>query len=239
MLKQSMFALAVLAAAPAHAADDARAIIAQQIQEMNDAIGSGNSAVWENYLDAGLIYVEKDGSIRNKADLVKEITPLPPGISGEIKVEVLQFHQDGDIATLVFRQHETESYFGQTLHALYLSTNTWRHRSGGWKLVAGQVLAETQDPPAIDVPVARLKEYEGTYRLNDGTVTYTVALANGKLMGNRSERPPAQLNAEASDVFFVAGQPRIRKIFIRDAGGRITGFVDRREGRDVVWTKTH
>ena len=31
--------------------------------------------------------------------------------------------------------------------------------------------------------------------------------------------------------------PRIRKIFQRDPTGRNTGFVDRREGRDVIWVK--
>jgi hypothetical protein len=38
-------------------------------------------------------------------------------------------------------------------------------------------------------------------------------------------------------VFFAAGQPRTRRIFVRDAAGRIVGFVDRREGEDVRWTK--
>jgi hypothetical protein len=38
-------------------------------------------------------------------------------------------------------------------------------------------------------------------------------------------------------VLFAPGQPRSRKVFQRDAGGRITGFADRREARDVVWTR--
>jgi hypothetical protein len=46
------------------------------------------------------------------------------------------------------------------------------------------------------------------------------------------------LKAEAPDVFFVPGQPRVRKIFLRDASGHVTGFVDRREGRDVKWGAT-
>jgi hypothetical protein len=40
------------------------------------------------------------------------------------------------------------------------------------------------------------------------------------------------------DVFFVAGQPRPRRIFTRDTAGAITGFVDRREGEDVRWQKS-
>src|SRR5262249_9200679 len=111
--RQSLAAIVatlVLAAAPALAADDARDTITRQIQELNDAVSNGSASVWEKYLDAHALYVEEDGAVHNKAELVKEITPLPPGLSGNIKVEVLQFHQDGDVATVVFRDHETESY---------------------------------------------------------------------------------------------------------------------------------
>jgi len=40
------------------------------------------------------------------------------------------------------------------------------------------------------------------------------------------------------DVLFVPEQPRIRKIFQRDAKGKITGFVDRSESWDLVWKKS-
>lgn len=42
---------------------------------------------------------------------------------------------------------------------------------------------------------------------------------------------------ELPDVLFAPDQLRIRKIFQRDAAGRITGFVDRREGGDLVWRR--
>jgi hypothetical protein len=45
------------------------------------------------------------------------------------------------------------------------------------------------------------------------------------------------LLVEVRDVLFIAGQPRIRKIFQRDTAGRITGFVDRRENWDLVWRR--
>jgi hypothetical protein len=38
-------------------------------------------------------------------------------------------------------------------------------------------------------------------------------------------------------VFFIKGDPRIRKIFQRDRSGRITGFVERRESWDIVWDR--
>jgi hypothetical protein len=38
-------------------------------------------------------------------------------------------------------------------------------------------------------------------------------------------------------VFFIAGDPRIRKIFQRDVSGQVVGFVERRESWDIVWKK--
>jgi hypothetical protein len=42
---------------------------------------------------------------------------------------------------------------------------------------------------------------------------------------------------EVADVLFAPGSPRTRRIFLRDEQRAITGFVDRREGIDVRWTK--
>jgi hypothetical protein len=92
------------------------------------------------------------------------------------------------------------------------------------------------DPPAITLPAARLNEYAGSYRLT-AEITYTLRRDGDKLVGQRTGREPVTLAIEASDVFFVPGQPRSRKIILRDASGRITGLADRREGRDIVWTR--
>jgi hypothetical protein len=60
---------------------------------------------------------------------------------------------------------------------------------------------------------------------------------DSKLIGTRDALKPVIWNSEASDVFFIIGDPRIRKIFQRDALGKIVGFVERRESWDIVWTK--
>lgn len=224
---------------PAIAApDDAKPIIQRQLQDMMDAIVPGDAEVWNRYLDPACLYVEEDDTIKTKADMLKELTPFPKGISGTIKVEVLRFHRDGDIAVAVVREHERENYFGQALHpADYLSTTTWRREKGGWKLISGQVLAELIDPPAVHLPASQLNDYAGRYQLKDAKLVYTIAMEGTKLMGGRAGKAPVELNAEVRDVFFVAGQPRTRKIFLREASGRIIGFADRREGRDLIWAK--
>jgi hypothetical protein len=69
--------------------------------------------------------------------------------------------------------------------------------------------------------------------LEVGSVTCT---ADG-LSSERTGRKPVTMKAEVRDVFFQPGQPRTRRIFLRDAEGAVTAFVDRREGLDLRWTK--
>jgi hypothetical protein len=58
-----------------------------------------------------------------------------------------------------------------------------------------------------------------------------------QLVGGRQGREMKPLEVEMRDVLFIPGQPRIRKIFQRDANGKITGFVDRRESWDLLWRR--
>jgi len=218
-------------------ADDS-VIITAQMQELADAVAPGDAAVWDKYLDVNLIYAEEDGTYKGKAEALKEISPLPKGMSGAILIALLSYHEDGDVAVALFRQNETEHYFGQTIHANYLTSTTWKKRTDGWRLLAAQVLAEKTDPPAINLRKALLEQYAGTYKLKDSDASYTLTVADGVLNARRSGHQPTIWNAEACDVFFVMGDPRIRKIFQRDSTGKVNGFVERREMWDIIWVKS-
>jgi ketosteroid isomerase-like protein len=230
------FAMA-LALLPVCAHADDRAVITQRMQAMSDGLVPGNTAPWNAYLDPGVIYAEEDGSYKGKAGMVKEVRPLPKGLGGEIKVELLSYSQDGDTAVALFRPHEIERYYGQTIHASYLTNTVWKKRADGWKQIEGHVLAERTDPPSIVLSAAALRKFAGTYKLKDSEPTYTLSVEGGKLMGVRKGRKPAEWKAETRDVFFIPGDNRIRKIFQYDASGRVTGFVERRESWDIVWQK--
>jgi ketosteroid isomerase-like protein len=229
--------LAVLSLLSLPALAEDHALITGYMQAMSDAIASGNAAVWDKYLDPNVIFAEEDDTYKGKSDMLKEIAPLPKGLSGIIRVELLSYHEEDGVAVALFRQHETEHYFGQTIYAKYLTSTTWRKRPDGWKLIASQVLAEKIDPPAITLPAKQLAQYAGKYQLKDSAATYSLQLIDGQLIGARDARKPASWNAEASDVFFLSGDPRIRKIFQRDASGKIIGFIERRESWDIVWLK--
>jgi len=229
--------VAILTALATPALADDRVRITQYEQELSDAITNGTPAVWDNYLDPDVIYAEEDDSYKGKDAMVKEVHPLPRGLGGEIRVELLSYHENGDTAVALFRQHEIERYYGQTIHASYLLSTVWKKRADGWRQIEGQVLAEKTDPPPIALPPADLQKFTGTYKLKDSDPTYTITLSDGKLMGARTGKAASEWNAETRDVFFIKGDSRIRKIFQYDATGRITGFIERRESWDIVWNK--
>jgi hypothetical protein len=56
-------------------------------------------------------------------------------------------------------------------------------------------------------------------------------------LGERTGRPKQALLPESEMVFFTPGAPRTRKIFVLDATGRAARIIDRRDGRDIVWTR--
>ena len=203
---------------------------------MLDAVAAGDTKVWDRYLDPAMIYLAEDGTRKSKADLLKELQPLPPGISGAITIGAFDVRAHGNVAIATHDDNERENYYGQMLNAQYRTTDTWLQTKDGWKLIASQVHAALIDPPAIQLPTGRLDEYAGMYRLTP-EIAYTIRRSGDTLSGERTGRPVQMLKAEAADVFFVPGQPRVRKIFLRDAGGRVIGFVDRREGRDVRWER--
>ena len=229
--------IAACATAPGvHAPANSEAVLRAQTQALLDAVTAGDARLWDRYLDPQIVYVSEAGEVQTKAQLLDEVKPLPAGISGKIELGRFEVRQLGDTAVVLHVDEESEDYFGHLLHAQYLNTATWRFGAGGWKLIAQQVYASLLDPPAITLPEGQLDDYVGTYQLTD-QISYTIRKEADQLVGQRDGRPPQPLRVEARDVLFVPGQPRSRKIFLRDAAGQVTRFADRREARDVVWTR--
>jgi hypothetical protein len=92
-------------------------------------------------------------------------------------------------------------------------------------------------PPAAPFADAQGCEYAGVFALTDDISAIIRCGAQG-LLSERTGRQPVEYRRETGDVFFAPGQPRTRRIFERDAGGRVIAFADRREGHDIVWKRT-
>ncbi len=229
--------LALAAALPAWArAEDLRDALKRQTQELADAVGTGTAAVWEKYLDPGVLFIDESGTVATKKEMVEQLRPLPEGVSGSITVTDFVVADHGDVAATTYVEDEHETFHGHALHCQYRATDTWKKTADGWRLISSQVLALRTDPPAISLPAAALQGYCGKYALTPA-IAYEIRLKDGALEGQQTGRKPEQLLVEAPDVLFVPGKPRYRYVFLRDSAGKITGLAQRREAWDLVWQR--
>jgi hypothetical protein len=209
--------------------------LVRRTQELFDSVTSGNQAPWKKYLADDCIYFDEKGRNMDKATLVADITPLPAGYSGAIKIEKVKSRIHGETAILSYDASETETIFGQNLSARYHVTDTWLGRNGVWQIVAGQVLRYYEDPAIGKVDSKKLVDFIGTYELAPGQIR-TVSAEGDKLYVERNGKRE-QLLPETSELFFRKGVEG-RILFPYDDHGKVLSLIDRRNNEDVVWRKT-
>ena len=114
--------------------------LVRRTQEIMDAVAPGNPEAWKNYFAEDGMYFDEKGRFMDKAALLKDVSPLPKGYSGTIKVVNAKSNILRDTAVLSYDIDETEVVFGQELKARYHGTDTWVRRNGQWQILAGQML---------------------------------------------------------------------------------------------------
>jgi hypothetical protein len=208
----------------------------QNTQALMDAIAPGDVAVWRRLLDDRAIQTDENNIVRNKVQILAELKPLPAGLVGHLSIADFRVARRGEVAVVSHEDDEYLDYHGQVIRSRFRMTDTWVHGPEGWRELGSQVLAVLQDPPAQILPASILGQYEGTYQLT-AEITGAFLPVGDELIFRQTGRPDRHYRAEVPDVFYNPGAPRSRRIFCRNAGGEITGFVDRREGRDIAWKR--
>lgn len=230
---QILLAVALAAAPPP---SDVAQELRQRDQALLNAIAPGEVKVWDHALAKNAQYIDENGKVIQRADFLAQLKPLPKGVSGKIVISAYSARLSGDVATVVHTDDEDEMYHGQPLTAQYLTTETWQRQQADWKLLMVHTYSVLREPKSIILPATELDAYVGNYTAAPD-LPYTIKRDGDHLIAVRAGRLDVILKAEAPDVFFVSGQLRTRKIFARDSAGRVTGFVDRREGNDLVWKR--
>ena len=208
--------------------------LVRRTQQLCDAIAPGNQVPWKKYFADDCIFADEKGRTLDKAKLIADITPMPAGYSGAIKIANVQSRIIGDTAVLSYDLSETETIFGQELHARYHTTDTWLQRNGGWQIIASQAHRYYEDPAVGKADPRKFTDYIGTYDLAPGQ-TRTVTADGEKLFVERKGKKD-QLFPETSDLFFRKGVEG-RILFHYDANGKIDALIDRRNNEDVIWRK--
>ena len=208
----------------------------RQTQELYDSLVSGNPEPWKKYYADDCIFADEKGRLLDKAKLVADITPLPAGYSGSIKIENVQRRVIGDTVVLSYDANESEIIFGQHLSARYHTTDTWLRRNGNWQIIASQSHRYYEDPATGQADPKKFPDFIGTYELAPGQ-TRTVSAEGDKLFIERKGKKE-QLLPESSDLFFRKGVEG-RILFRRDPQiNKVTALIDRRNNEDVSWRKT-
>jgi putative CocE/NonD family hydrolase len=99
----------------------------------------------------------------------------------------------------------------------------------GW-LGAQETVQKSDELKAITLPAATLDQYVGEYReAAEPDVVSSVYREGNKLYVEGERSPRVELEAESVDHFFSQG---MRVVFVRDAGGKVSGLTSTSAGRD-------
>jgi hypothetical protein len=228
-------AAASTAAAPTQA--DAEAALRKNTQSLLNAIAPGDTATWNRLIDSTAIFVDENDKVYDKPQMLAQLKPLGPGLVGNLAIDDFVVKLHGTTAVVAHEDNEYLNYHGQIIRSRFRNTDVWEKQGDEWREISSMVLAVLKDPPAITLDHASLCAYNGRYAMTDSIVA-TMQCSGDSLVVKRDAHPDRVFLPETRDVFFEPGAPRTRRIMQRDASGRVIGFVDRREARDIVWKRT-
>jgi len=218
----------------AHAAESDRAIVERQSRELSDASAAGDGKTLGRLVDDRVIFMNETGEIATKKDL-SESTSSPAGVVNKLVQSDVRIEMHGDTAVTSFTDNLTQHANGAVRTASFLSTEVWQKNGVRWLLISSQTMTKPKEPAAATLKPEELDDYVGTYTANGATVQ--IARKDAALASSTNGAEATKLEMEARDVAFTPGQPRMRRVFIRD-GGKVTGFLSIRESGDVFFKRT-
>jgi hypothetical protein len=208
--------------------------LVRRTQELFDAVVPGNQEPWKKYYADDCVFADEKGRQMDKAKLIADISPMPKGYSGTIKVVKPVSRIIGDTAILSYDCDEIETVFGQHLTTRYHATDTWLRRNGAWQIVASQTMRYYEDPAIGPADPAKFPEFSGVYELAEGQ-TRKVFVEGESLFVERNGKRE-QLFPESVDIFFRKGVEG-RILFRTGSDGKVDALIDRRNNEDIIWQK--
>jgi hypothetical protein len=208
--------------------------LVRRTQELFDAVVPGNQEPWKNYYADDCLFADEKGRQMDKTKLLADISPMPKGYTGTIKVVNPVSRIIGDTAILSYDCDETETVFGQHLTARYHGTDTWLRRNGLWQIVASQAMRYYEDPAIGRADPAKFPEFSGIYELAEGQTRKVFVEGESLFVERKGKRE--QLFPESADIFFRKGVEG-RILFRLGSDGKIDALIDRRNNEDIIWKK--
>ena len=205
-------------------------------QSLMDAIATGNRQPWDRIMDSGFVITTEEGQIIGREQFLKDLRPLPPGLTGSITVRDLTVQEFPTFAVLRYLADEWETVFAQRLTTQYRVTDTFRKNGSTWKIVASHVAVVTTDPPAQQVASDGWPGLAGTYQILPDGWTFHVVLRDGQLFGGRDPAKLKRFIPLTPDAFVLQGSLG-EWLFVVGPDGKAMRIVDFRKFEPLVWTR--
>ncbi|RXH53769.1 hypothetical protein GRAN_5107 [Granulicella sibirica] len=189
------------------------------------AVHSGDRAAWQRLASSDFAYVDEEGGV---TPLPTFLAALDPDTEKPLQIQSYQLTRAGDTAIVIHTDTDEQQ-------VKYLFTESWQRLNGDWKLRLLHITNVLVDPPALTLTAAQMDELVGTYC--SGPDTLVLQRDGNRLLSKRTGADEVEQRAETRDVLFTPGNPRIRKVFQRDASGKVTGFLRRYITSDVLWVR--
>ena len=190
----------------------------------------------QRILDDRVVFFNEGGDSASKEDMTAPGAP-PAGVVTTMAVTDWRCELHDDVAVASFIDDQKQDFHGQMIHARYRSVETWQRTAEEWKMIGSETIALQDDPPFVTLTTEELDEYVGTYSAAPG-ISISFARKGGDLFASLNGGKATLQRAEIKDALFSPGNPRSRKIFKRDKRWKVVAFVSRREGHDILFTKT-
>jgi len=190
------------------------------------AVHTADKTVYETLATTDFHYIDEEGTVFTKAVFTAQLEPMstPP-----LKIQQYSGIRVGD--TMLILHLDTDEEGDE-----YQFSETWQRVAGAWRVRSIQLWNVLVDPVPAHLTRAQLDQLTGTY--SNGNSTVLLSRNGDTLTSSHNGAAPTEQRAETPDVLFVPGMPRVRKLFVRDPAGRVTGFLTSYSGHDTLWTRT-
>lgn len=218
--------------------EDHAAVLAELTRitkELEDSIGRGDRSVFDRYGIPEMMFINRDGKVYTKAELLADIHPPSAGYKLSFDVADPKVLLHGDTAVYTFRTVEYLRIFGQKMDTEYRSTNVFVHRGGAWRLSLFTYFEIPIDPQVARVDPEDLDKLVGSYEIAPGQVT-RIYRDGGRLMSQRGDRPAVELYPIDATRFFRRGVEG-ETFFEKGADGKVKAMVLRRNWIDLRYTR--
>jgi ketosteroid isomerase-like protein len=159
-----------------------------------------------------------------------------PAVSSSLTLRDFVVRRSGDVAIATFLHDRVANFHGHAINATYRSMEAWVNRNGNWRMISSQGRELQPDPLAAAFSPKPLDDYIGNYAAGSG-LTVKISKAGERLLVATNQARPQVLTPEAEDMFFTKGLPRTSIIFQRNRTGCVTGYLSRRDERDVSFSR--